>query len=279
MKSKIIFAVLTFTFWFGFPSCKNEFEKVRTSNDNSAMAKKADEYYEKGDWLKAQILYEAVMPSMRTAAGIERMAFRYSYTQYNLGNFASASFYFKNFATTYTNSPNREEADYMVAFSEYRTSPKFRLDQESTEKAIEGFQSFTNNYPQSKRVKECNRLIDELRAKLEEKAYDQGQLYFDMRQYQSAIQSFENMLKEYPDSKLAEQVRWRVLQSSFLFAENSILEKQSERFNTVLEKYEVFSTKFPKSKFREKAIDYSKIANQKIKELKNVRYQSKSTGS
>lgn len=243
------------------------------------MVKKADQYYEKGDWAKAQILYESVMPSMRTAVGIERIAFRYSYTHYNMANFASASFYFKNFATTYTNSPDREEAEFMSAFSEYKISPKFRLDQESTAKAIEGLQNFVNTYPQSKRVKECNKLIDEMRAKLEEKAFDQALLYFDMQQYQAANQSFENMLRDFPDTKLAEQVRWKMLQAAFLLAQNSIIEKQSDRFKAVVEKYDLFVAKFPKSKFREKADDYSKIANQKIKDLKNVRNQAKSTGS
>lgn len=279
MKQRISLMLLTFTFWVGMPSCKTEFEKIRTSNNTQVIAQKADEYYEKGNWMNAQMLYEIVMPSMRTSPNIEKMAYRYSYTHYNLRSYESASYYFKNFATTYTNSPYKEEADFMVAYAQYRMSPRFRLDQDNTRKAIEGFEAFVNTYPESKRIKECNKLIDEMRKKLEIKAVEEGKLYFDMRQYQSAMQVFENVLREYPETAEAEQIRWRLLQAQFLWAENSILEKQSERFKTVVDKYKEFVSRFPKSKNREEADKYLKIANQKIKELQNVRYQKQSTGS
>lgn len=271
--------VLTFSFWVGLPSCKTEFERVRTSNNTQVIAQKADDYYEKGNWMNAQMLYEIVMPSMRTSSSIERMAYRYSYTHYHLMNFESASYYFKNFATTYANSPFKEEADFMFAYAQYRLSPRFRLDQDNTKKAIEGFEIFVNAYPESKRIKECNKLIDEMRKKLEIKSVEEGNLYFDMRQYQSAMQVYENVLREYPETNEAEQIRWRILQAQFSWAENSILEKQSERFKTVVDKYKEFTSKFPKSKNRPEAEKYLKIANQKIKELQNVRYQKQGARS
>lgn len=62
----------------------------------------------------------------------------------------------------------------MSVYSLYKTSPGYRLDQSNTEKAIDGFQLFVNTYPNSKRVEECNKLIDECRAKIEFKSFEAG---------------------------------------------------------------------------------------------------------
>jgi outer membrane protein assembly factor BamD len=78
-----------------------------------------------------------------------------------------------------------EEAEYMTAFCQYKLSPSFRLDQEPSLKAINAFQDFANKYPESERVPECNEHIDELRAKLEEKAYEEGMLYYNLSQFEA----------------------------------------------------------------------------------------------
>ncbi|MBK8562527.1 MAG: hypothetical protein IPN76_04080 [Saprospiraceae bacterium] len=76
-------------------------------------------------------------------------------------------------------------------------SPGFRLEQTYTEKAIDDLQLFANTYPNSPRLKEVNRLIDEMRLKLEQKVFDEGLLYYNMRQYQAATTTFENLLKDF----------------------------------------------------------------------------------
>jgi outer membrane protein assembly factor BamD len=276
MKKSIFFTAFLLLF---LTACKSEFEKLRTSSDVPTLQKKGLEYYDKGDYNKAQTLFELVMPSIKGQPQLEDISFKYAYTHYFLRNFLSANFYFKNFATTFAISPMREEAEYMAAFSEYKQSPKYRLDQTSTISAIEGFQAFINNFPESTRVKECNKLIDELRKKLEKKAFDEGELYYRMERYQASIASFENLLKEYPETSDAEQIRYLILKSQFLLAENSIFDKQLERYKLAIEKYNDFKDKFPKSKYRNEAEAYIKISNKKIKELSNVRHQIQSSKS
>ncbi len=256
------------------PSCKSDFEKFRTSGDIDLMYKQAMAYNEKGEFTKAQALFELIMPSYRGKKELERISFTYAYTHYNLHNYTSANYYFKNFSSAFSTSPLREEADYMAAYSNYRLSPSFRLDQDNTIKAIDGFQLFINQYPESPRVKECNRLIDALRKKLEIKGYEEGALYYKIRQYQAAMQVFENLLKDYPETADVERIRFMILKSQFALAENSIFEKQLERHKLVLERYNDFVFKFPKSKYRKDAEFYLKESNQRIKELSNVRYQN-----
>lgn len=276
--NKVPFLFLT-ALLFGAASCSNSFEKLRTSGDVSTMTKSALSFYKEEEYIKAQTLFELIMPSLKGQPVLEEISFKYAYTHYNLHNYTSANFYFKNFATTFGASSLREEAEYMAAYSLYKQSPNYKLEQESTLKAIDGFQSFVNSFPESKRAKNCNKLIDELRKKLEKKGFEEGNLYFNISQYQAAIQVFENLLKDFPETSDAETVRYTILRSSYLFAENSIYEKQLERFKVVVEKYNDFNEKFPKSRYKREAEAYLITASKRIKELDNDRYKNESAKS
>jgi outer membrane protein assembly factor BamD len=270
MKKQFVHILLFGVFIALFTNCKSEFEKIRASGDVRMLTQKSLDYYNKGAYDKAQQLFELIMPSLKGQPQLEEISYKYAYTHYNQRNYSSANFYFKNFATTFGSSPYREEAEYMAAYSDYKQSPTFRLDQDNSAKAIEGFQYFANNFPESKRVKECNKLIDELRTKMGKKAYTEGVLYYDMQQYNAAITVFENLLKDFPDIADAEEVRYLILKAEYQFASNSIYEKQLERYKLVVLKYNDFTEKYPKSRYQKEAETYLKNANNKIKELSNV---------
>ena len=271
--------LLLFSLLLASTACKNEFDKLRASGDVKLLTKKSLEYYEKGDYTKAQSLFELIMPSLKGQSILEEISYKYAYSHFNLKNYSQANFYFKNFALTFANSPLREDAEFQAAYSDYKQSPTYRLDQSNSLQAIEGFQNFSNNFPESKRVKECNKLIDELRKKMELKAFDEGMLYYNISYYQASIQVFENLLKDYPETSNAEEVRFLILKAEHEFAKNSIYEKQLDRFKLVVEKHKDFKDKFPKSKYQKDADNYFKFATNKIKEFNNVRYQNQSSRS
>jgi outer membrane protein assembly factor BamD len=247
------------------PSCKSDFDKIRSSGDVKMLTTRSLDYYAKGEWSKAQTLFELIMPSLKGQAQLEEISYKYGYTHFNLHNYQSANFYFKNFANTFSNSSFREDAEFQAAYSEYKQSPTFRLDQETSVKAIEGFQYFANNFPESKRVKECNKLIDELRSKMQKKAFDEGVLYYAIQEYQASITVFDNLLKEFPDIADVEQTRFLILKAQYSWAENSVYEKQAERYKVMVEKYKDFNDKFPTSKYKKDAELYLKNANAKLK--------------
>jgi len=275
---QIIWSLLALTL---LASCKSEFERVRASGDPTLLYQKAFEYYDNEEYLKSQALLELVVSSFRGKKEAEEIYLRYAYTYYYLGQYILASYYFNNFSQTYSTSPKREEADYMAAYSNYRLSPSFRLDQSYSEKAIEGFQLFINTYPESKRVVECNALIDEMRKKMEVKAFEEGKLYFDLRQYQASMQSFENLLRDFPETDAVEEVRYMTVRAAYLLAENSIIDKQAERYGDAATRASEFQTRFAKSKYRKEVTDIYNASNKKINQLTNVGYKNKGsrTGS
>jgi outer membrane protein assembly factor BamD len=244
-------------------ACKSEFEQVRISNDPERILTESIKYYDKGDYLRAQTLMELILNQYRGTRQGEELFFKYAYTHYHLGNYQLAATYFTNFASTFAYSTFTEEADYMIAYSNYMQSPSYRLDQDPSVQAINAFQDFANKYPDSDRVPKCNELIDELRTKLEEKAYAQGVLYYDLGQYQAAITSFDNMLSEYPESARAEYVRFLILKASVEYAANSIYDKRAERYEEAKGKYKDYINRYPKGKnLKEAKMLYKQIESE-----------------
>jgi len=258
-------------------ACKSEFEKVRTNPDPEFLYKKAFEYYEAEEYNKSQTIFELLINGLRGTEKAEKVYFHYAYTHYYQEKYVLASYYFKNFVATYGNSALKEEAEYMSAYSHYQLSPIYRLEQSYSEKAIDGFQLFINTYPNSERVAECNKLIDEMRAKLEEKEFSIGQLYYDTKRYQSATRVFENMLKDYPDTKNGENIRHLIVKSAYLLAENSVYEKKKERFEEVIKRAEEFVGKYPSSDKLKEIKNFINDAERGMKKFKNVGHQDQST--
>ncbi|MCO6476007.1 MAG: outer membrane protein assembly factor BamD [Phaeodactylibacter sp.] len=274
MKKNLFVAFVGMTLLLG--ACKSEFEKIRSSGDVNRIYTKALEYYEQEEYQKAQTLFELIISSYRGKKEAEEIYFKYAYTYYHLRQYILASYYFKNFSNTYGASEIREEADFMSAYSNYQLSPTFRLDQSYTQQAIEGFQLFVNTYPNSTRVEECNRLIDEMRSKLEKKAYESARLYFDLREYQAAIQTFDNVLKDFPDTDDAEQIRYMIIRSAYQLAKNSFVDKQKERFLEARDRASEFLARFPDSRYTKDVKDIYNDSRESLNKLDNVGYQNPS---
>ena len=260
-----------------FCACKGEYEKIRTSGDANLILNKAFEYYNKKQYLRSQGLFDLVLSSIKGGPKAEEAYFKYAYTYYHQEQFTLAAYYFKNFSSTYTNSLFREEAAFMSAYSNYQQSPVFRLEQSSTLSAIEEFQLFVNLFPESRRVEECNKLIDELRRKLEEKAFAEGDLYFNLRQYQSAVISFDNLLKDYPETPDAERIRYLIAKSNHLLSNNSVVEKKEGRYAETIVRCNDFLEKYPNGKYAQEIKEVRKNSETKLKEVKKL--LKKSPGS
>jgi len=273
MKKSNGWLLLVGMMWL-FSSCKSDYEKVRVSGNPDIILASAFEYYEKKEYQRAQTLFDQVLNNLRGRQEAEKAYFYYAYTYYNLKQYVLAAYYFKNFSNTFINSEHREEAAFMSAYSNYIQSPNFRLEQSTTITAIEEFQLFVNLFPTSIRVKECNSLIDELRRKQEEKAFAEGELYFNLRQYQSAVISFDNLLRDYPESPDAERVRYLTANSKYLLSKNSIVDKREERFNEAIERCNDFLEKYPSGKYSKEIKEIRKDSQEQIKLLKKLLKQT-----
>jgi len=221
----------------------NSYNKVLKSTDYEFKLEKAKEYYNNNQYSKAAPLFEELIGVYKGTKSLEKIYYYYAYSLYAQRNYLLGEFYFKNFHEFYPKSIYAQDALYMVAYCNYELSPKDNLDQAYTNKAIELFQVFINTYPESEQVKEANAAIDELRNKMEKKAFGNATLYYNIEQYKAAALSFENLLKDFPDTKLRDQAMVYILKSKLQYAKNSIETKKVERFENTIEVYNNYINK------------------------------------
>lgn len=246
-------------------SCKSEFEALRNSNNPERIYREANKYFDKKEYEKAIALYDIIIQFYRGRQEAEDLFFKYAYAHYHVADYILASTYFKNYAGTFSNSPNKEEAEYMSAYSNFRLSPNYKLDQTYTLKAIEGFEQFINAYPNTERALQANAMIDRMRVKLEQKSFEQGNLYYKIGQYQAAMTSFQSTMRDFPESPRLEEIRFLILKSSYILAANSIFERQEERFNETIAHFNQFVKKHPDSKYMKEAMNIIKDTQSQLK--------------
>jgi outer membrane protein assembly factor BamD len=250
-----------------FVGCKSKFEKLKNSNNIAMKYQEAVKFYEKGKYSKAQILFDDLATKYRGRAEAEDLYYFLAYTNYRLKDYTSARFHFRRFAETYPASPRAEECRFMSAYCYYVESPRSTLDQDNTRKAIDELQLFVNIYPDSERAQEAAELIQNLRDKMEKKAFDNAKLYYNMGSaddYRAAVIALENVLKTYPDTKYAEEIEFLMTKSQYLYADNSYPNRQEERFNQAIDYYNHFVELYPESKFRSEADDLKESSEKKI---------------
>lgn len=250
--------------------CKSKFEKLQESTNTGKKYQEALRLYNKGDYNKALILFDDLMRAYRGRAEAEDLSYYFAYTHYKLKDYTTARYQFKVFADTYPNSPKAEEARFMTAYAYYLESPNYTLDQENTIRAIEALQLFINLYPKSERVTEASALIADLRDKLEKKSYANARLYYDIGDYKSAVVAFKNSLRDYPDTKYAEEMEYLMVKAQQQYAQNSLETRQEERFNEVIAYANEFEENYPNSNYLKEVQAIKKRSEQDIVAVKKL---------
>ncbi|MFY0673146.1 MAG: outer membrane protein assembly factor BamD [Bacteroidia bacterium] len=253
---------------FILASC-SEYQKVLNSDDFNLKLETANELYENEQFTKALPLYEELRRIFLGQDQMKTILFNMAYCEFNTDQFFLAAYHFKQFYESYPYSKNAEESLFMHCKCLHTTSPKSSLDQSSSQKAINALEQFTNAFPESEHVDECNALIDEMRVKIEFKAYTTANIYYKIQDYKAAVWALGNFTREFPGSNYEEDARFLMIESSFKFAENSVRKKQEERFVETVDYFKEFKKRFPNSQYMEKAKEYSDIAKQELNNIQN----------
>ncbi len=261
MRSRIYIVLISFVL---VSSC-GEYEKLLKSTDYDLKKTKAREYYEASQYVKATELFAQILPRFRATDEAEELNWMNSKSYYGMKDYIMAGTSFKSLIEQYPFGKYAEEANFMAAMCDYNLAPRAELDQENTRNALEGFNIFVNRYPASKKLEESKKLIKELEEKLVEKSYLSARLYSDMREYKAAIVALNNSLKEYANTKYREEMMFLKLNSLFLYAENSFIIKQKERYQATLDDYYSFMEEFPNSQYLK---DVNKIFQETSRYLK-----------
>lgn len=254
-------------------SC-NKYNKVSKSKDYEYKLIKADEYYGNKKYKIAQQLYEELFPVFKGTVKFEELYFKDAYCFYYMNMYEDAENLFKGFLEVFPNSSKAEEVDYMRSYCFYKQSPKLELEQVNTTRAMGMMQTFINTHPGSVRNKEATEIIDKCRAKLEQKEYRAAELYYNMGQYRAAAIAFTNLTNSYPESVKGEDYKLKTVKAYYKFAKMSIVEKQIERYEKVVDEYADFVDRYPESKLLKDAESFSNLSQNHIKVIQNEQTQT-----
>lgn len=265
---RLVVIGLLFTIILIFSSC-SEYRKVLKSSDIRLKYATAIELYNKGDYHRAMQLFDELMIYYRGTDTSEKINYYYSYCYFGEEDYLQAGFYFSKFVSTFPTSKYAEECMYMSAYCQYLYSPGHSLDQTITADAMQGLQLFINMYPKSKYVAKCNELLDELRAKLEKKAFETAKLYFKIQEYQAAVVAFKNLLKDFPDTRYREEAYFYMLAGNYYYAINSIETRKKERLEAARDAYNALVSAYPQTNYDKDAKSILKNIEKEIADLGN----------
>ncbi|MBU0528343.1 outer membrane protein assembly factor BamD [bacterium] len=147
-------------------------------------------------------------------------------------------------------SPFVEKARWRICEAYVAESPKYYHDQANTEKALQKLQEFIEEYPDSEYRAKANITVSKLRYKLAEKVYESALLYIKLHAYDSAIVAFEDLLRQYYDTDLAEKAHVGIIQSY------SLMKNVEDAKNY----YKSNESKILSNDLKEKALEYISAA-------------------
>ncbi len=250
-KNKSVFFLLALLVTLS--SC-GKFARLQKRGTDEQKYEAALKYYKEGDYYHAGLLFEELGPLLKGGTESELAEFYNAYCQFHQGDYTSSQYLFKKFYDTYARSDHAEEAFYMHAFSLFKGSSPYNLDQTSTMTAITSLQDFINFYPESEFRDDCTKYILELRTRLELKAYEKAKLYYKISDFQlqslkSSVISIDNFSKDFPDSKFNEELAYLKVDAQHKLASSSFAEKQKERYEDVVKFYHSFVDRYPESKY------------------------------
>lgn len=249
---KYLIVILAF---FALSACNRQQDLAMKSADKDYILKVANNKFENKKWSDALALYERLSNLVAGTDDAPNVVYNSAYANYYDKSYKLAGHQFKNFAVTFPQDKRSEDAYYMSALCFYEGSMDYNLDQTSTELAINELQNFLNNYPDSEKSKNINDLIDELTYKLEFKAYENAKQYYQIADYKAANVTFENVLDDFPSTKLRPKIYDFIIKSRYELAVNSVYELKKDRLESALAFSKQVEKEMPNTENAKTALD------------------------
>ena len=252
----LVFAILVI---FLISSC-SEYHTVLNKGKNAERYALAEKLYNEENYDKAIPLFEKVIGPYGGKPQLERIQYMIAKSSYEVEDYALASYYFTKFITNYPKSTKLQEAAFLSAKSYYMGAPKYSIDQQDTYKALEAFQDYIINYPNSELSAEANKLHQELTNRLEVKDFEIAKQYYHTEYYVAAIAAFETFNEEHLGSVLKEDALYYKFKSSYALGMKSTILKKEGRLKDASSAYDKFEKTYPESKkLKEMQNDLSQI--------------------
>jgi outer membrane protein assembly factor BamD len=113
-------------------------------------------------------------------------------------------------------------------------------------------------------------MMDELKQKLEDKAWSAVEMYDRMERYNAATHAAQAFLQDYPGTNRKLEAAFLMMENAYMLAERSVFSKKKERYERVIEIYDMYMDEFQMSKYIGDALNYSENARTGLEEVEEV---------
>ena len=244
-------------------------------NDVEYKYEEAKALYLRGDYRKASTLIESVVTLFKGSDKADESMFLLAMCYYESGDYETAAQCFKACYSNYPRGMYAETSRFYSGKSLYKNIAEPELDQTDTYTAIEELQLFMEYYPESDFGKEAQQMMFDMHDVLVMKDYLSAKLYYDLgdynahlgNNYQACIITAQNALKDYPYTKLREDLSILILRARYHMADKSVAELQPERYRETVDEYYAFKNEFPMSEYLEEAERYYMKSQKHLKKI------------
>ncbi len=175
---------------------------------HEAVFERAREHFAQKKYIDAMEGFRDVIynnPGTRLAA---EATFYLGECYFRTKDYAAAQDEYQRLLDDYPNSPWADDAQYMLAYSLFKQSPHWALDQKDTgEKARTTVARFFERFPDSPLAPEVKQLQAKVDEKLARKEFEAGRIYYKMKNYKSARIYFNYVVDNYADTSWATKAR------------------------------------------------------------------------
>lgn len=248
MRQKRLYILWTALFAVLLAGC-NSIQQVLKNNDPMQMYQLGIKYYNQQKWNKASMLFDAASPYFNASDKEDSLAFMNAHCKFKQRDYGAAASALEDFRRKFGRSVFIEDAEGILALSYFYLSPGPKRDQSMTTQALVAVNEFLSHYPDSEQAEKFRSINRELTERLHDKAYLNAYTYYKIGRYKAAIIALKNAVKLYPESRHREEIMYLIVKASSKLAENSVRDKQTDRYLSMLDSYYSFVAEFPESEY------------------------------
>ena len=234
----IIILLLSFSFIL---SCSTTKDKKLDSP--SKLLREAKRFYKAGDAERTKnninMIMEDFPDSNERLAGLMLLAD----IHYREEEYEEAKFRYQKFTELYPAHKYVDRAHFYKAMSNFKLSDLASRDLTPVNSALEGFNNFINEFPDSTYKIQAQKIVRQCLDILAQNIFEIGKFYFRTGSYQSAIIRLKNLMVEYPTHSY-------IAEAQFLLAESYFHE---QNYSKARAQYKIVLQKYPRTEFAKQA--------------------------
>ena len=205
---KISFLIFTLVIQLLIPACgSGKDDELQPVEVRYELGK---EYYDRGKFHKAISELKFVTFNAPGSEIGDDAQFYLANSHFELKEYILAISEYERLMRIHPESPFLEVGEYKRALCFDKMSPSSYHDQTNTLKALDAYQEYIENFPESEYKIKAESRLDLLRFKLAKKLFDNGKQYQKLGECESSAIYMRQLLETYYDSDLAPEARLRL---------------------------------------------------------------------